>query len=259
MIIHPDLDNLRAFTGSELTPRRRRRIAEHLAGCTECREKVGWTRDVREAIRQRAKLSVPRGAWDRIAARAQAGEAIILPLDDDAVRDGGRTRVLRRSAAAAVLLVAVAGIAWAAPGLPLRSWLTRVWAPPTAVSDPAARPVQKTEAALYLEPVDGMIAISIDDAGPRLRIRIRLVDGDVVEIHASGTAAAARFRSARGRLGISRPGAGEIYVWLPRSMDRATLSVNGELYLEKQRDEIRIIASEVVDTAGAEFVLRVRR
>lgn len=257
MIIHPDLDSLRAFTDSELTPRRRRRIAAHLAGCTECREKVGWTREVREAIRQRAKLSAPRGAWERIAARALAGEAIVLPVDDAAARRGGGTG-LRRSAAAVILLIFVAGIAWAAPGSPLRSWLMRVWAPPAAVSDPATGPITESGAALYLEPLDGSVAISINDAAPRLRIRVRLIDGDVVEVHASGTAAAARFRSARGRLGISNTGAGEIDLWLPRSTDRATLRVNGELYLEKQQDEIRIVASDV-DTAGAEFILRVRQ
>lgn len=174
----------------------------------------------------------------------------------------------RTLARAAVLVLAVAGNASATlPGSPLRVWLedrlglagdvtvseTRV--PATAPTPgPAAEP---SSAGIAILPVDGAVRIVFNHADPTLRVRVRLAEGETVDVRAIGAAANAQFRTGPGRISITDAGTGEIQIALPHTVARATVLVGSKPYLIKEGHQIRVLAP-AADTAGAEFVFSVQ-
>jgi hypothetical protein len=270
MITHLTLDHLRAYAAGDLTPRRRARTASHLAGCSRCRELAAWCEAVQSAARNAAGIPVPEGAWERIASRLHAGEAVLLPASDDAFSTAPRPWHRRAWVRAAAVLLLFAGVASATvPGSPFRTWFAGS-APEAAPSggEPtapgggeraSALAVEEVpEAALLVPPVAGAVAITIERPDPSLRIRVRLSEGEEVEVQARGGAADARFRTAPGRLAIAEAGAGEVVLALPRTVGRVTLQVDGSSYLTAERGQLRVLLP-VADTAGSEIVLSVRR
>jgi hypothetical protein len=171
-------------------------------------------------------------------------------------------------ARAAVLVLAVAGIASATlPGSPLRAWLedrlglnsevtaSRAHAPSAhAAPAPVAEP---SSAGIAILPMDGSVRIVLHGVNPALRVRVRLTEGEIVDVRATGAAADAQFRTGPGRISISDAGAGEIQIALPHTVARATVLVGNKPYLVKEDHQIRVLAP-AADTAGAEFVFTVQ-
>lgn len=264
MMVHPRFEHLRAFADGRLATRQKRRTAAHLAACDRCRESVAWIREVRQTARDAVDVRVPVGAWERIAARVQAGETVLLPVEGDtpaAPRPGFRGAAVR----AAVLVLALAGAASAAlPGSPVRTWLGEILSTPEAVESPAPTPGAASpsgesmdvapEVALLVAPAEGTVAIVIEGPDPSLRIRVRSVEAGEVGVRARGEATSARFRSGPGRLTIVEAGAGEITLELPHSTRVVTLEVDGRRYLTKEGGRLRL-STPVADTIGSEFVL----
>lgn len=284
MRVHPDLDRLRAFAdGEEADAARAGRTAAHLRDCADCRARVTAFRERREQLRAATTLAPPPGAWDRILARREAGEELLLPAGPipiavpEARTEAGRRGVILRRAA--VLLVGVAGIASASvPGSPVREWLGAVLSggaaaesadappPPAAVADsaepaPAAAPAAPAEAlpeaGIAVLPNAGEVRVVVQDAGPALRIRVRLTDAGRAEVRGRGAAAGAGFASGRGRITVTGAAAGgELEVVLPRGARRASLTVGGRRYVALQDGQMTVLVP--ADSNGAEIVFPAR-
>lgn len=272
--LHPPFDRLRAFAdGDEADGRRARRTAAHLRDCAACRARVTAFRERRTQLREATTLPPPPESWERILARREAGEELLLPSGPVPIavpdaREAGRGRVLRR---AAVLLACAAGIASATvPGSPVRAWLGDVLAgdpagapsaaaPPAsggrnaADSAPAASAAARApEAGVAVAPAAGEVRVVVD-ADPALRIRVRLTDGARAEVRGRGAAAGARFASGRGRITVTGAGAGgELEVLLPRGARRASLTVGGRRYVALEDGRLTVLVR--ADSSGAEIV-----
>jgi hypothetical protein len=276
---HPSLDHLRAFAdGEEPDGARARRTAAHLADCAACRARVTELRERREQLRAATTLAPPAGAWERILARREAGEELILPSGPvpiavpEAPAADRRGSLFRR---AAVLLVGVAGIASATvPGSPVRAWLSSVFgggaaeapaaaapsdsalaapdsAPPAAPAASASAPAP--EAGIAVLPAAGEVRVVVTDADPALRIRVRLTDAGRAEVRGRGAAAGAGFASGRGRITVTGADAGgELEVLLPRAARRASLTVDGRRFVVLQDGRMTVLVP--ADSSGAEIV-----
>lgn len=281
-VLHPAFDRLRAFAdGDEADGARARRTAAHLRDCAACRARVTAFRDRRNALRHATTLAPPPLAWERILARREAGEELLLPAGPvplsvpQARREtGGRASIVRR---AAVLLVGVAGIASATvPGSPVRAWLGSVLggggetaatpAAPSSPADSAPAPVLATppapvppgpEAGIAVLPDAGDVRVVVVDAHPALRIRVRLTDGGRAEVRGRGAAADAGFASGRGRITVTGArGGGELEVLLPRGARRASLTVEGRRYVTLDDGHLTVLVP--ADSSGAEIVFPAR-
>lgn len=274
--LHPSLDHLRAFAdGDEPESTASRRTAAHLRDCAACRAEVTRIRERRAQLRAATTIVPPPQAWERILARREAGEEVILPsgpipLAAPETETGRRGSILRR---AAVLLVGVAGIASATvPGSPVRAWLADVFtpvpaeapAPPSAAesadsaavadsADPVPPAVRGPEAGIAVLPNAGEVRVVVTDADPALRIRVRLTDTGRAEVRGRGAAAEAAFASGRGRITVRGAAAdGELEVLLPRSAARASLTVDGRRYVALEGGRMTVLVP--ADSSGAEIV-----
>lgn len=258
MKLHPTIDSLQQFAGHEGGGR----IADHLAGCTECRETVVWVRSARDMLRQGGEIAAPADAWERIRTRLADGDLVLLPADSVPEDRAQSIRPLVRAAAAGLILLA-AGVAAAVPGSPVREWLRDVVAridPPTAASvDSPFAPVEVGAPTIVaIEPYAGSAAVDVTDPDTAVQLRVRLVREAALTVRADGDAAGATFSSGPGRLTIAGPGNGDIRIDVPRDAANVTISVDGRPYLVRRGGELRIYLPGV-DTAGAEIVLPIRR
>ena len=270
---HPAFDRLRAFADGEDADGAR--TAAHLRDCADCRARVTALRERRTQLREATTLAPPPGAWERILARREAGEELLLPAGPVPIavpeaRGTDRRPVLLRRAV--VLLVGVAGIASATvPGSPVREWLGSVLgggradapaaAPPAASDAPPAEapaappaPVERgPEAGIAVLPNLGEVRVVVVDAGPALRIRVRLTDTGRAEVRGRGAAATAGFASGRGRITVTGAEAGgELEVLLPRGARRASLTVDGRRYVALEEGRLTVLVP--ADSSGAEIV-----
>jgi hypothetical protein len=175
------------------------------------------------------------------------------------LRGGWWSRAHRHIPRAAVLLLAVAGVASATlPGSPVRGWVESLWeGPPAAVEPrpapaPVSPPAEAPSAGVSVDAADGELRVLVERSSPQLRIRVRLADQPRMSVRAMGEAAGARFRMGRGRVSVEDAGAGELEVVIPRTAERASLSVDGRRFLLKQGEELRVLVP--ADSLGTEIV-----
>jgi anti-sigma factor RsiW len=269
---HPDFEVLKGFADGALEAPERERVTAHLERCTECRRAILTVRTVGAVAREVWAPSAPPEALQRILARRAAGERRILPR----VTDGDTTSArpaptwrapLRRSAPwAAALLVTLVGGAAALSG-PLRQWLAArerparpaaapVIAPsrPAAESTPPAAPVARVS-GIAVPRTGGELWVAVEGADAGLRIRVRLVEGEELEVRGVGAASSSVYRPRAGGVGVTTAGGGgELQVDIPRAAPRVVVRVNGVLLVAKDGAQLRVLAPRA-DTVGAEIVL----
>jgi hypothetical protein len=110
---------------------------------------------------------------------------------------------------------------------------------------------------LLVEPANGSLHVVLDRPHPGVRIHVRLVETDELEVRALDGAAAATFRTSPGRIDIVGADSGAVMLAVPMSLGRIRIVVEGRTLLLKERGEIRILAP-MADTIGSEFILPVR-
>jgi hypothetical protein len=104
MRIHPRNTTLNRYADRTLDPSRMRRVSEHLIGCLRCRENVDQINDLGTRARAGIAPVASSEMLDRILARRQAGERVILPTPHETrERLGSRWRIV---AAAAICVIA---------------------------------------------------------------------------------------------------------------------------------------------------------
>ena len=104
MFGHPLYRTLNRFADGELSPRRQRRVAAHLADCSRCRREVSFIRNAGELARSLDTQKVRQELLDRVLERRAEGERVLLPVEPPGAMPS-RTQRLVPAAAAAVLLL----------------------------------------------------------------------------------------------------------------------------------------------------------
>lgn len=252
---HPAEGTLLEWLDGGLPPSRRTAVQDHVAGCGSC---------ALELERLRGLAAVFDGAMGLLDPPAPAATAYAAVQRRRRSAWGAHGR--RALARAALLVLGVAGIASATlPGSPVRRWIEERFGagaadpartlPPSADSArraPAAEPL----AGVEILPQDGRVRVVLNDIGPALRVRVRLADGEYVDVRGTGAAADAQFRTAPGRVSVTGAAGGEIHVALPRQVRHATVVAGGRTFLVKEGDQIRVLAP-AADTTGPEIIFRV--
>lgn len=176
----------------------------------------------------------PRITADDVAARARA--------------EG--TRIRLRWAAGLVLAAVLAGTAYAAPGSPLRGWLStlaerfRAEAVPNADSALVAA-VSMAGVAIVPGPA---LVIEFTQPQEQGEAKVTLTDGDQVQVRAPS--GAATFSSDPERLVIDNRGStAEFEIELPRGAVRIEIRVAGAAVLLKERDRVTLYRGTALPAA----------
>ena len=106
LLLHPSERTLKEFADAAIAPGRRRRTSSHLARCVACREKVTFIRLVKAEAQNLPSPRARDELLERIHARLQAGDEVILPVADPIAP----RRLLRLVAAAAAIALLVLAI-----------------------------------------------------------------------------------------------------------------------------------------------------
>ena len=216
-------EELLAFLDGELSADERRQMRAHLDASAEDARRLDELRFAGRRITAALEsLDVPV-PWSEMPERLrEAARLAPRPIESArgarrAPRFGGRSAV----AAAGLILVLAAG-AYAVPGSPLRGFLSRsVEAIGALVGSPEG-PADPGPSEVAVDPVDGMVRISIAGPAPDLRVTVAATSGP----RANVSAREARFHVEAGRIDVT--GArGDIRVELPRGAARAVLEVDG--------------------------------
>jgi hypothetical protein len=244
--VHPDEEQLQRLLHGELSPGTERGLRDHLAECAECRDRlVAAKRDESEifALLRQVDHPLPRVSAEAVAARAL----------------GGRVE-WARWAAGILLLLGMAGAAYALPGSPVRSWVRSLvlW-----VSSSKQQPAAPSQPQLPAERAAGIAAlpgpsfvIVFESPEPGGQARVSLTSGEQVTVRAP--LGAANFTSAADRLVIDNQGIGATYdIEIPRAAPRVEIRVAGTRIFLK--DSSRVVSDAVeergsyalsLDTAG---------
>jgi len=253
-MIHPSLDRLRAHAAGELPWSQRSRVDTHVDRCDRCRSELDWVNTTRNALSRLPVHTARATNWEVINRRIENGDVVLVPKPLSVSR-----LVLPRTAVAALFVLAFAAAASAMVGVsPVREWIVRVLGgSPTITDSPAvaADSIQHAarELTLLVAPEDGAITVRIEAPGNTARLRVRVVEGSELEVHATGGAAISRFRSAAGHLTIVRPDSGEIVLGVPRSVRVVTVQADERELLRVQNGQLRIQVR--ADTVGPEILL----
>ncbi len=168
----------------------------------------------------------PRITADDVAARARA--------------EG--TRIRLRWAAGFVLAAALAGTAYAAPGSPLRTWLSALAEQFRAEALPnvdSALVAGVSMAGLAIVPGPALV-IEFAELQQQGQARVTLTDGDQVQVRAPS--GAATFSSDPERLTIDNRGSTAGFeIELPRGASRVEIRVAGAVVLLKEGDRVTLM------------------
>lgn len=240
--MHPDASRLMSYADGELPSAERASIRQHLIACATCGAMV------EEGERTRDEIDVLLRAVDHPHPSVSAASLVRR-----AQREGtGRTRAFRR-AAGIVLAVVAAGVAYAAPGSPLREWIRGPErAPAAATSSPvqARRPIPRRITAGIAVTAGESLVIQFAASQQTGVVRITLVDSATVVVRAPESAAT--FSSAEGRLLIDNAGSTASFeIELPRAAPSIEVRVGDRRLLMSRGGQL----SGAVEAGASSVVL----
>lgn len=225
-------------------------VRRHAETCPVCRRALDDARERRDHVEELLRSLDAPGAPDLEAAKRK------VRLRLDRKREAAhRPRPLFPFAlgrAAALLLVA-AGVAYALPGSPLRSWLTdgagNEVTPTSTVAGDAATAFEGVQVAV---PPSGL-RIALMDVAPDMPVEVRWIEGEQARI-AGGPEA--RYAVSEGRT-EARVASGPIRLELPRSGPGVTVEMDGLVVLTRSDAGVEVSA-EVLERDADGMVLTAR-
>ncbi|HEV7591215.1 MAG TPA: redoxin domain-containing protein [Longimicrobium sp.] len=119
-LLHPTFRRISLYADGDLDPPAMGNVGAHLAGCARCRATLGRIRRLEEEVRALPAAPLPPGLRERVLTRLRAGESVIVPVADPSVRGASGAR-WPMAAAAAVVLLALAGVPFFLPGADLEA------------------------------------------------------------------------------------------------------------------------------------------
>jgi Putative zinc-finger len=257
MMAHPDEGALQALLDGELDLDEMLRVETHAAACDDCGIQLN---ELRVAS---ATLSTALALLDRGSVAEPLPAATLSPPPSTRRPPVWGAAPLRR---AAVLLLTFAAAASATiPGSPIRRWIGERLAPrPVAVvAEPEIEQPVPTlavgappESGVSIQPAAGRLRFLLSGATPELQVRVLLTDSPRGGVFAIGDGSSARFRTAQGTIEVFDAGGGEIRVEIPRSVQSASLVVDGRSYLVKDGDQLRLEVP-ARDSSAAELLFQI--
>ncbi|HSE45139.1 MAG TPA: hypothetical protein VLA89_07400, partial [Gemmatimonadales bacterium] len=227
---HLDVEQVERLLDGEMPTTADRLARVHVAECAECRERVALAK--REAAEIRSLLTRVDHEPPKVDARRVAAQA--------RVRGGG----WQRWAAGILLVIGSAGILYAAPGSPLRSWLAAAarWIGHAEVKaaseESSSAPTSRSVAGIAVIPGESLV-ILFTESQPEGRARITLSPGTEVVVRVP--AGSATFTSQASRLVIGNEGAASTYdIEIPLKAPRVEVLVKGERIFLKEGQDITI-------------------
>ena len=103
---HPGYRTLGRFADGNLPEPRHRRVSDHLADCSRCRQEVAFIRQVGELARSLDAPPAPRAIFDRVLEQRAEGDRVLLPLEPAGRPVPHRHRWVMAATAVIVLLAA---------------------------------------------------------------------------------------------------------------------------------------------------------
>jgi anti-sigma factor RsiW len=255
---HIDDNLLLARLDDELAPGEVDRVREHLEECGECRRRS-------HALEERSRLfsraveaidGAPRTTrWEKILERARetSGAGGGSPAERRGTPGRGAS-VLK----AAVVLLAVTGVAAAIPGSPVDDWIgaaaDRVAALVTggdgAVEAPEpespAEGRSTTEVSVALD--GGRILVSLGGLPSGTSVEVSLAEGNEARVQAEG----ARYRTGPGRIEVLEASGERVAISLPRTSTSARVQVDGVPAVRLERGQLQLLLE--TGTEGASSV-----
>ena len=252
-VTHPEEGVLQGYLDGELDSPSRDETRRHLEVCQRCAECLTELQVMSEATSGAlSSLDVPTPAL-RASELRTAYEA----------HKTARSRLLGIPfpsqpwlRAAAVLVVALGATAAALPGSPVRGWLGSGWqlvsgTPSTDVdltstTEESLAAPSAGEAGVRVGAVDGAVRVVLRDLEPGTEFEVLLVDGEQVGVFAGPGSV---FSSRSGVVEVRSP-TEEVRIELPRGLARATVEVNGAVYLRKIDGRLELVGASEDSTAS---------
>lgn len=275
---HLDEGQLRTLLDDELFEGDDVAAREHVAECVTCQALMAELNAahalVGAAIGLLDSAPVPVGAKTAVLARVGGGGADtpskptleaspdISPARPVPSRRGTERVAFARAAMFVLFFGAV--VATALPASPVRGWMAEGWnqviailAPtqdePSVASPVSAAPQVGASGGVRLEVAGGALEVLLQDIAPGTELSVLLVDGFQAGAFA---AEPARFRTADGLIEVTGA-SGTVRVDVPRSVEVASIRVNGRMYMTKTGVELDV-AGPIVTRTPDEIRLRVQ-
>lgn len=227
--MHLEVEQIQRLLHGELDATGRDVARGHLASCAVCREQLA------EAEREDALILRLLRQLDHGPPAVQVGSLI--------ARARRGPPQWARWAAGVLLSIAVAGVAYAAPGSPLPAWVDRVVA---WVTGPARAPAEPGSAGVVVEP-GARFTIVFEAEQERGSVAVSLTDGASVVVRRLG--GAAPFTSGVDHLTIANDGSTADYeIELPRGAPWVEVRLGERRVLLK--DGPRVVTDAPVDAQG---------
>jgi hypothetical protein len=243
--MHLEAGEIQGALHGELPRDRAAALRHHLDTCTDCAAALA------EAEREEAEVYGALMALDHPAPDVAASELFGGP--ERAVRPPLVGAPWLRWAAAIVLGVGVAGVAYAAPGSPIRAWIAALVeraAPEPGPASPAEPAVAPAGGGIGVAPGDLLV---IELTGVARGAAVRVLFADAEEVLAGGGSGQVTFTLAPGRLLVGRVEADTIQLEIPRTAPRVEVRSDGRAVAVAERGAL------LVDNAalggGGPFVL----
>jgi hypothetical protein len=233
--MHLDDEQLQRLLHAQLPSRAARIARDHLAECTECRERF---------------VSAQQDESRIFALLRQVDHAV--PVPDPAVLVG-RLRWITppwgRWAAGIFLVLGVVGAAFALPGSPLPHWVrsASAWVGGRELPRSPKDPEPSTLLAGIAAVPGSRFLIAFESAEPGGDVRVSFSDGPQVTVRAPSGAAS--FTSTSNRLVIANAGTGARFeIAIPRKAPRVEIQVAGAPVFLKQGTRVTVDPSAVADS-----------
>jgi anti-sigma factor RsiW len=239
---HLDEGTLQALLDGEISGGQKASVEDHLEACEHCQAELDTLREACSQLSGALRM-LDRPAPVEFARRQMIRKRRWMTL--------GATHLRR---AAVLLLVATTALSATIPGSPLREWVVETWRgsadhradrqeatpPVTVAATEAANAPETSPAGVSVQPSDRPMRVVFRKPAQGLRVIAHLHDGSRVEVSAEGPAAKAHFRTAPDRIEIEAADTGEVRIGIPRSTNRFTLEVDGQVLLAKQGEDLRV-------------------
>lgn len=224
-------------------------VRRHAETCPVCRQALDDARERRDQVEGLLRSLDAPEAPDLEAAKRKV--RLRLDRKRQAAHRPRRLFPFALGRAAALLLVA-AGVAYALPGSPLRSWLTgdapTEVVPTSTVTGDAATASEGLQVAV---PPSGL-RIALLDVAPDMPVEVRWIEGEQARIDGGP---GARYTVSEGRT-EARVASGPIRLELPRSGARVTVELDGIVALTRSDAGVEVSA-EVLERDADGMVLSV--
>jgi hypothetical protein len=243
--MHLDAGDIQRVLHGELPPDGAAAAERHLDACPDCAAALA------EAAKEESDIYGALAALDHDAPTLTA--SFVLGRSQGTLRPPARLPWMRW-AAAIVLGLGVAGVAYAAPGSPLRDWIAALTEDAPRPSPPEPSPPTQTAASggggVGVPPED---FLQVELSGGTSGAAVRLLFADAGELRASGGSGQVSYSLAPGRLLVGPVGADTIQLEVPRSAPRVEVRSDGRPVAVAERG-VLLVGGAPVSGAGP-FVL----